>query len=296
VAQRFTAAMTGLFSAPALQFAERLVFVSGYRFSDTESASQSAAPLGAAPRISTFSANCLAAEVTLRLEKYFFRSLLVMVLFLTLAVAAQAGQIVDRVVTNVNGHVVLQSDWEEEIAFEAFSQGRDPDSFTTEERKAALDRLVDQELLREQVRPSQPAPTDQVAAQLAEVRGEFQKVYPNAATEEGWHATLQRYGLTQSALEKRLSDQIQLMKLVQDRLRPSIQIDQRAVEKYYQEQLLPEMKKAGSRAKPLTEVFGRIRDLLAEQKMNELLSGWLANLRAGSHILAPEPSAGEQNR
>jgi hypothetical protein len=209
-----------------------------------------------------------------------------------LSAAAFAGQIVDRVVTNVNGHVVLQSDWEQEVAFEAFANGRDPDSFTTAERKAALDRLIDQELLREQVRPSQPAPADQVAARVAEVR----KLYPDAAADDRWHATLQRYGLTQRDLEKRLSDQIQLMKLVEDRLRPSIQIDQRAVESYYHDQLLPEMKKAGNRAKPLTEVFGRIKDLLAEKKMNELLSGWLANLRAGSHILAPEPSEGEKNR
>jgi len=217
-------------------------------------------------------------------------------LILTLAVAAHAGQIVDRVVTNVNGHVVLQSDWEEEVAFEAFSQGRDPDSFTAEERKAALDRLIDQELLREQVRPSQSAPTAQVAARLADVRNEIRKLYPDSASEQGWHATLQRYGLTQPDLEKHLGDQIQLMKLVEDRLRPSVQIDQHAVETYYHDQLLPEMKKAGSNAKPLTEVFARIKDLLAEKKMNELLSGWLANLRAGSHILAPEPSAGEQNR
>jgi hypothetical protein len=93
-----------------------------------------------------------------------------------------------------------------------------------------------------------------------------------------------------------LGDQIQLMKLVEDRLRPSIQIDQQAVESYYRDRLLPEMKRAGSSATPLTEVFGRIKDLLAEQKMNELLSGWLASLRSGSHILAPESSSRERNR
>ncbi len=213
-------------------------------------------------------------------------------LSLALAISAMAGQVVDRVVTNVNGHVVLQSDWEQEVAFEALSNGRDPDSFTAAERNAALDRLIDQELLREQVRPSQPAPAEQVAARVAEVR----KLHPDCATDEGWHAKLQRYGLTQSALEKHLGDQIQLMKLVEDRLRPSIQIDQQAVETYYHDQLLPEMKRAGSRATPLTEVFGRIKDLLAEQKMNELLSGWLASLRSGSHILTPESSAGERNR
>ena len=217
-------------------------------------------------------------------------------LTVALAISAMAGQVVDRVVTNVNGHVVLQSDWEQEVTFEALSNGRDPDSFTAAERNAALDRLIDQELLREQVRPAQPAPSEQVAARVAEVRNEVRKLHPDYATDDGWQAALQRYGLSQSSLEKHLSDQIQLMRLVEDRLRPSIHIDQQAVETYYHDQLLPEMKKAGSRAAPLTEVFGRIKDLLAQQKMNELLSGWLANLRSGSHILAPEPTAGESNR
>jgi SurA N-terminal domain len=203
-----------------------------------------------------------------------------------------AGEVVDRVVTTVNGHVVLQSDWEREVAFEAFISGRDPDAFTSEERKAALDRIIDQELLREQVRPSVPAPADQVAARLAEVR----KLHPDCPTNEIWHAKLQKYGLTQSDLEKRLSDEIQLMKLVEDRLRPAIQIDQRAVESYYNDQLLPTLKKAGNSTKPLTEVFARIKDLLAEKKMNELLTGWLATLRSGSHIATPESSAGESNR
>jgi len=217
---------------------------------------------------------------------------LALALSMALAISSAGGQIVDRVVANVNGHVVLQSDWEQEIAFEAFSNARDPDSFTSPERNAALDRLIDRELLREQLRPSQPAPAEKVVARVAEVR----KLHPDCATDESWHAKLQRYGLAQSALEKRLSDEIQLMKLVEDRLRPSIQIDQHAVETYYNDQLLPDMKRAGSRATPLTEVFGRIKDLLAERKMNELLSGWLASLRSESHILRPEPSAGEQNR
>lgn len=209
-----------------------------------------------------------------------------------LACAAFSGQVIDRVVANVNGHVVLQSDWEQEVAFEAFSDVREPDSFTSAERNAALGRLIDQELLREQVRPSQPPPAEQIAARITEVR----KLHSDCASEEGWQAKLQRYGLTQSALEKHFGDQIQLMKLVEDRLRPSIQIDQKAVETYYHDQVLPEMKRAGKNTAPLTEVFGRIKDLLAERKMNELLSGWLASLRSESHILTPEANAGERNR
>ena len=215
---------------------------------------------------------------------------LVTALIMALALSSVGGQIVDRVVTSVNGHVILQSDWEQEVAIEAFSNVRDPDSFTSAEGNAALDRLIDQQLLREQVRPSQPAPAELVAARVAELR----KLHPECATDDAWRVTLQRYGLTQKSLEKRVGDQIQLMKLVEDRLQPSIQIDQRAVETYYHDQLLPDMKRAGSPAAPLTEVFGQIKDLLAERKMNELLATWLASLRSGSRILTPESSAGER--
>ncbi len=220
------------------------------------------------------------------------KSVCVILLKIALVSVALGGQVVDRVVANVNGHVVLQSDWEQEVAFEAFSDARDPDSFTSAERTAALDRLIDQELLREQVRPSLPPPPDQVAARVAEVR----KLHPDCVTDTGWHAKLEQYGLSQSALEQHFGDQIRLMKLVEDRLRPSIQIDQRAVETYYHDQLLPQMNGSGSHATPLTEVFNRIKDLLAERKMNELLSGWLANLRSESHILTPDSNTGDRTR
>jgi len=223
----------------------------------------------------------------MRVWKHCGRCLL---LSLALAAPALAGQIVDRMVANVNGHIVLQSDWEQELAFEAFVNGRSPDSFTPDERKAALDRLIDQELLREQVRPSEQPPAADIAARVSEVR----KLHPEAATDNGWLGALQHCGLTQTDLEMRLGQSIELMRLVEARLRPSIQIDQKAVESYYHEQLLPELQKAGSREVALPEVFGHIKDLLAEQRLNQLLHGWLATLRSASHIQTPQPGGGDQ--
>lgn len=223
----------------------------------------------------------------------FSKILIVNLFLLTMGICAPLGaEIVDRVVANVNGHAVLQSDWEQEVAFEGFSDARDPNSFSRAERSAALDRLIDQELLREQLRPANAVPVEQVATRVAAIR----KLHPNCETEAGWQATLQSYGLTQASLEKRIGEQVLLMKLVDDRLRPSVQIDQHAVEAYYQEQLVPEMQRSGSIATPLTEVSGKIRELLAAKKMNELLSGWLASLRSTSRIMSSEPGLGESNR
>jgi len=205
---------------------------------------------------------------------------------------AHGGEIVDRVVANVNGHVLLQSDWEEELALEGLINIRALDSFTLAERKAALDRLIDQELLREQVRPPDVVPADQLAVRLTEIR----KLYAEGATEEGWRSVLGRYGLTESILEKRVGNNLQLMRLVDAKLRPSLQIDEKAVETYYHEQLLPELKKTGGKEVALAEVIGKIRDLLVEQKFNQLLSNWLASLRSEGHIETRESAPGDQSR
>ena len=216
---------------------------------------------------------------------------------------AQAGDIVDKIVANVNGHAVLNSDWEEELSFEAFANGREVDTLTPSERKAALERLIDQELLREQVRPTMPPPKDAVAGKI----GELRRLYPAAAGDEAWRAILSRYGMTQSELEKRLGDDLQLMRLVEEHLRPSIHIDTGAVETYYRQQLLPELQKKGNGEVPLSEVSSHIKSLLVEQRLNQLIASWLESLRSESRISisnAPgdngpatrSPGGGAQNR
>ena len=219
------------------------------------------------------------------------RAVISMFAWIALAIPAHAGEVIDRIVANVNGHILLQSDWEEELSFAAFANARPLDALTPAERKAALDRLIDQELLREQVRPSESAPAELVAARVTEIR----KALLLTSAEE-WRAALQRYGLTQPAIEKRLGNDIQLMRLVEARLRPSIQVDSRAVESYYRERLLPELQRAGNKTVSLPEVFGHIRDLLTEQKVNQLLDSWLVSLRSESRIQTSESTAGEQAR
>ena len=56
-----------------------------------------------------------------------------------------AGDILDRVVATVNGHVILQSDWEDAVRSEAFIAGRKLDQVTADDEKAALDRLIPSE-------------------------------------------------------------------------------------------------------------------------------------------------------
>jgi hypothetical protein len=64
VAQRFNAAINLSCLRKALQFAEKHQFVSGHRFSDAVTATESMTPLGAEVTGPSFSADCLASEVS----------------------------------------------------------------------------------------------------------------------------------------------------------------------------------------------------------------------------------------
>jgi hypothetical protein len=213
-----------------------------------------------------------------------------------LASLAFAGEIVDRIVATVNGHIILQSDWEDALCYEAFVAGRPLDQITTDDRKGALDRLIDQELLREQMQSSdfQHASEADVDARVAEVRNQ----YPGAGTNSAWQALLVRYGLTEAELNQRVALELDVLRLVDARLRPSVQIDSNSIESYYNQQLLPELRQRGAREVPLSEVTPKIRELLTQQKMNQLLTAWLQNLRASSEIRtqAPWPTSAPQTR
>jgi parvulin-like peptidyl-prolyl isomerase len=201
-------------------------------------------------------------------------------LALLAVVLAHASDVIDRIVATVNGRVILQSDWDDAVCYEAFAEARSLDQITPADRKAALDRLIDQELLREQMPPTEiRATAKEIQKRVQEIRQKY-----SGADEAAWGATLQRYGLTEKELEARVALQLDVMRLVDARLRPTIQIDSRSIESYYQETLIPQLRQAGSKEVPLAEVTPKIKELLTQQKMNQLLVAWLQNLRAESNI------------
>jgi hypothetical protein len=76
------------------------------------------------------------------------------VVLLAIALPARAGDVLDRIVATVNRQIILQSEWRDAVRFEAFVGGRVLDQVQATDRKAALDHLIDQELLLEQMRTS----------------------------------------------------------------------------------------------------------------------------------------------
>lgn len=203
---------------------------------------------------------------------------------------ATAGEVVDRIVATVNGHPILQSDWDEAVAYETFADGRSPGAVTFDQRKAALDRLIDQELVREQIEHGdfQHASSEDVERRVQDIR----KIHAEVADADGWRTALQRYGLTESELREKVAVELEEMRAIDAHLRPGVQIDSRSVETYYHEKLLPELRQSGGVEVPLEQVAPKIRELLAQQRINDLLANWIRTLRSESDIRTPSATAG----
>jgi peptidyl-prolyl cis-trans isomerase SurA len=199
--------------------------------------------------------------------------------------AARAGEVIDRIVATVNGHIILQSDWDEALCYEALLNGRALNQFADDDRRAVLDRLIDQELLGEQMKSAsfQHASEAEAAARVADAR----KQYPEAANAEGWQTGLAKFGLSEKDLVAHVQQQIDLMRLVDARLRPAVQIDSRTVEAYYREKFVPQLKRPIVDDVPTADVAAQIRELLTEQKVNELMVSWLQSLRSESKVSVP---------
>jgi hypothetical protein len=202
-----------------------------------------------------------------------------------LAARRAVAQVIDRIVATVNGHIILQSDWDEALCYEALLTNRKLAQFTDDDRRAVLDRLIDQELLREQMKSADfPHATDaEVAARVAEAR----KLYSQVTSNEAWQALLAQYHLTEKDLVTHVRQQIDVMRLVDARLRPTVQIDSKSIEAYYRNQFVPKLRQAGGSEVPLADVSAKIRELLTEEKVSELLVSWLQSLRSEGQVRVP---------
>ena len=208
--------------------------------------------------------------------------------------SAAACDVIDRIVATVNGNIILQSDWDQGLRYEALLSGRPLSLFTDDDRRAVLDRLIDQELLAEQMKSAsfQHASEAEAAAQIDNARTQ----YPNAVTDQEWQKVLARFDLTLPELRAHVRQQIDLMRLVDAHLRPIVQIDSKSIEAYYREKFVPQLKQSGGSNIPLADVSAKIREVLTEQKVSELMVSWLQSLRSESKVSMPAPGEGVQTR
>ena len=208
------------------------------------------------------------------------------ILILTLAAAAATAEVIDRIVAVVNRSPILASDWDEELRFEGLLNGRTA-AASAAERRAALERLIDQTLIEQQMTASKyvPAREDEIKAAVAQVRQQIAK------DDAAWAASLRQYGLTEQDVTQHVRRQVDQLRFIEMRFTREAGPKPEAVQRYYNEQYVAKLRASGATEKPLAEVREQIERILTEQRVDELLSNWLQTLRAQAQVEMRVPEA-----
>ena len=66
-----------------------------------------------------------------------------------------------------------------------------------------------------------------------------------------------------------------------------MQIDSKTIEAYYREKFVPQLKQSDRGGSSSADVAAKIRELLTQEKVNELMVSWLQSLRSESKVSVP---------
>ncbi|MHB1856158.1 MAG: SurA N-terminal domain-containing protein [Acidobacteriaceae bacterium] len=211
------------------------------------------------------------------------------------AAGPQRTVVLDRVVADVDGHAILASDVDDEMRFSALQPEFEPAADNTPQR--ALERVIDRALIVQQ-QALQPGVAEisqkDVDQAVAELRKQITVTdHVDCETDAGWKAFLAARGFTPEEIEGRMRERLAILKFVDVRFGVAAQVSNSDVRNYYDQVLVPELKKNHAAAPTLDSVAPRIREILRQQQVSKSIDLWLKNLRAEGQVQILDPAYGE---
>jgi hypothetical protein len=192
------------------------------------------------------------------------------------------GETLDRVVASVDYQAITARDVEMEYRFEQLLKG-DPATGTPDEqaRQDIRNRLIEQALLEQQIPGSgiPPIKKETLTSGLADIQKKF-------GSERAFETALHAAAFDDRQVLARLRLRESILELTDKRLRPQAWVDRSEIEKYYNDTFVPAFKAHNQGPSPaLADVQDKIREILIQEKINQLLDEWIADLKTNHRVV-----------
>jgi len=202
-----------------------------------------------------------------------------LILLSTFLTSGSHAGVIDRIAVTLDNQIITESEITQEIRLTAFLNGESPD-FSPENRKKAADRLVEQKLVRREVqlgRYLEPSGND-VETMLKQIQTQqFQSLAE-------YRRALESYDLQEEDLKGHLHWQITLLRFIDARFRPGVQVTDGEIRAYYESQMAKLEKTDPGKKPKLEELRDQIRETLINQRVDQQLDEWLAAARRRARI------------
>jgi hypothetical protein len=201
-------------------------------------------------------------------------------LWLLLVFAAPCGAtIVDRIAIVVNQRVITEVQLDEELRVTAFLN-REPIRHGQKTRREAAERLIQQELIRHEMAVSQyPFPTDE------QVEGAFNEAMAQLGGADAARKRLAEYQLNDAILKEHLQFQLMLVRFIDFRFRPDMDVSDADMREYYQQELA-KWKQTHTGAPPtFEESRANVQKRIADERIESAMSSWVNQVKRDASIV-----------
>jgi hypothetical protein len=142
-----------------------------------------------------------------------------------------------------------------------------------------LDRLIDQWIVRTEAEASRfPQPSE------ADIDRGIERLQKSFASSEEYESRKKQSGLSDAEVRRMVAGQLFLSNYLDSRFRPSVQIDRKAIEDFYQNAVLPRAKERGQPPPTLEAARDFIQEALVQRGIDEQAERWLKESRARLHV------------
>jgi hypothetical protein len=187
--------------------------------------------------------------------------------------------VVDEIVTLVNNGMITRSDLLWSIAL-------DPDAPSPEGGVSAdllrqkLEVMIDQRLIAQEANrlPAAQITSDEVSKAKAQLIAKFR-------SEAEFRKRAESVGLAQSKIDELIRERIAIDKFVDFRFRSFVFVSDQDIQKYYDDRLVPEVRKQGQVPPAIGLVHDQIQDVLRQQSVNEAIDRFLKEAREHADII-----------
>ena len=177
-------------------------------------------------------------------------------------------QVVDRIVVRIEDDVITLSEVRELGRFQQLVEGR-----------AASEEELTRQLIEQWIVTAEAHAARFAAPSEAEVTREVEKLARQFASPEFFLERLRALELTPGAVRRLVERQLYLLRYLDYKFRPAIQVEEAQVARYYGEELAPRLQARGEAVPPLERVAEQIRELLLQREVSARAGRWLEETR-----------------
>jgi hypothetical protein len=182
---------------------------------------------------------------------------------------SRAQDVIDRIVARVETDIILLSDVRQLNRYQVLLDGK------AQSDEDILNRLIDQWIVRSEASVARfPQPSDE------DVNRSIERLKRSFSSPEEFQLRQKNSGLTEDDIRRFVRAQLYLSNYLDSRFRPAIQIDEKAIEEFYKNRVVPRSESREQTPPTLENARDFIQEALVQRAINEQADRWLKESRA----------------